>query len=77
MATADVSDSAFDLEDVLRWCRGAVEAVAFWTAVALPAAYLPLLGVRPGPESVTLAVALLVLEVVALLVGHGHAADRP
>ncbi|WP_255148765.1 hypothetical protein [Halorarius halobius] len=55
--------------------RRPVEALAFWAAVLLPFAYVPLLvggfGFDPS-SSVALFGALLVANVVALLVGHDH-----
>jgi len=51
----------------------AVRAVAFWTAVLLPLAYLPLLfaGVVGAVDPVGL-VALVGVHAVAVLVGHVH-----
>ena len=50
-----------------------VRAVAFWLAVALPFAYLPMLagGIGTEAELVTFA-ALVAANAVALLVGHDH-----
>jgi len=55
-----------------RQLRATVAAAAFWTAVALPFLYVPLLvgGLASG-ERAALA-ALLALNVAALYVGHGH-----
>lgn len=53
--------------------RRPVEALAFWAAIALPFAYLPLL--YSGFEStsgVLLFAGLVVANVLALYVGHGH-----
>lgn len=49
-----------------------VRAVAFWSAVTLPLAYVPVLRMgdvsgQPGPF-----LALLLLHVVSLLLGHEH-----
>lgn len=50
-------------------------AVAFWFAVALPFAYLPLLaGGLPGWQAPTFA-ALFTLNVLALIVGHDYGRD--
>jgi len=51
----------------------AVRAVAFWTAVLLPLAYLPLLlaGVVGAVDPPTIA-AVVVLHAVAVVVGHVH-----
>jgi len=51
-----------------------VRAAAFWTAVALPVVAVCLLAVRAPPRWVGL---LLLCNVVALVVGHGHRIDRP
>ena len=50
-----------------------IEMVSFWLAIALPFLYLPLLvtGVTSNGELLSILV-LLGLNVVALLVGHGH-----
>jgi membrane protein required for beta-lactamase induction len=49
-----------------------VRRVAFWAAIALPMAYLPLLvGGLQGIE-ITLFLALLALNVVAVTIGHGY-----
>ncbi|WP_276261477.1 hypothetical protein [Haloglomus litoreum] len=59
-----------------RFPRGVVtwvQAVAFWTAVVIPAVYIPLLlrGLSTTADAVTLA-QLLGINAVALVVGHGH-----
>lgn len=53
-----------------------VQAVAFWLAVAFPALYVPLLldGLSLGSDLLPF-VALLVANVAALVVGHGHRRD--
>ena len=52
-----------------------IRFVAFWVAVALPFLSLPLLvGGLEGSEPVVLG-ALLAVNVVALVVGHGYRAD--
>lgn len=52
-----------------------VRAMAFWSAIALPFLYVPLL-VRglAGQEAVAFA-ALVVANVLALVVGHDHRRD--
>lgn len=53
--------------------RRPVEALAFWTAVVLPFVYLPLmLDGFAATSDVLLFGGLVVLNVVALLVGHDH-----
>jgi hypothetical protein len=55
-----------------RTAAGPLRAATVWAAVALPAAYLPLLlGGLDGPETVAF-VALVVGHVLALVAGHGH-----
>lgn len=58
-----------DLETVLAPLR----ATSFYAAVALPLAYVPLLvaGLETVPQ-VTAFAALLALNLLALVVGHGH-----
>lgn len=53
-----------------------VEATSFWLAVTLPFLYLPLLasGVTTNGELLSVLV-LVVLNVIALVVGHGHLND--
>lgn len=54
---------------VLTWVQG----IAFWTAVVIPAVYIPLLlrGLSTTADAVTLA-QLLGINAVALVVGHGY-----
>lgn len=50
-----------------------VRAVAFWGAVALPAAYLPLLAMGlDGPGEARLFLGLVGLHVLALFVGRSY-----
>lgn len=50
-----------------------LEAVSFWSAIALPFLYMPLLlaGISTQGELLTF-IGLLALNVAALLAGHGH-----
>jgi hypothetical protein len=52
-----------------------LQATAFWSAVAMPFLYVPLLvgGLTSG-EAVTF-VGLLLVNVAALVLGHGHRTD--
>jgi hypothetical protein len=54
-----------------------LEAIAFWSAIALPFLYIPLLLVEGlGSGSHTNAfITLLALHVVAVVVGHRHRSD--
>lgn len=53
-----------------------VRTVAFWIAVALPFLYVPLLlGGGTGANVLLSVAALVVVNVVALVVGHGHRRD--
>ncbi|MGB9931456.1 hypothetical protein [Haloarcula amylolytica] len=51
----------------------AVRGIAFWTAIALPFLYLPLLitGLNSGATRVAF-VALVVFNAVTLFIGHAH-----
>jgi uncharacterized RDD family membrane protein YckC len=61
------------LQTLLDRVAQAVRAVAFWAAVVLPLAYLPLLGGGiAGGESVPF-LALLATNVLALTLGHDYA----
>jgi hypothetical protein len=53
-----------------------LEVVGFWSAVALPFLYVPLLftGISSQAELLTF-LGLLVLNLAALLAGHGHKRD--
>lgn len=54
-----------------------VTGVAFWAAIALPFLHVPLLLVTglSSPGTATAFVALLVLNVVSLLVGHPYSRE--
>jgi len=53
-----------------------LEVVSFWSAIALPFLYLPLLlsGISTQGELLTF-IGLLALNVAALLAGHGHKSE--
>jgi len=53
---------------LLRSARG----IAFWTAVALPFGYLPLFTLEMVELSLQAFVFLLLINIVALLVGHSY-----
>ena len=59
---------------VLKRVRELVRGVAFWVAALLPLSYLPML----YTVSITFAAftKLVILNVVALVVGHGYGAER-
>ena len=58
---------------VLRSIEGPTRFVSFWIAIALPFVYLPLLARGLGDPSVTITfVALLLLNVVTLYLGHDY-----
>ncbi len=46
--------------------------IAFWTAVALPFGYLPLFGLDMVELTMETFVLLLVVNIVALVVGHSY-----
>jgi len=53
-----------------------VRGLAFWTAVALPFLYLPLLVSGLGSQPVRLAfLAMVAINAVALWLGHGYTDD--
>lgn len=53
--------------------RRPFEALAFWAAIALPFAYLPLLyGGLDGTANLLVFAALVVANVLALYAGHDH-----
>ena len=54
---------------------GPVRAAAFWSAVALPVAYLPLVATGIVWDRPLAFCALLTLNAVAFLVGHAHDPD--
>jgi hypothetical protein len=55
---------------------GPLKGAAFWAAIALPFLHLPLLVTGlDSPTTLGAFVALLALNVVALLVGHPHLTD--
>jgi len=65
------------LPDVDRSVVAPITGIAFWAAVALPFLHLPLLlatGLSSEPYTNAF-VALLVLNVLSLLVGHSHYRD--
>ena len=51
---------------------GGLKRLAFWTAVVLPLAYLPLLSSPFDTQQSLLLVALVTVNVVCLLVGHDY-----
>ncbi|WP_340098715.1 hypothetical protein [Salinibaculum salinum] len=51
---------------------GVLRRVAFWTAVVLPLAYLPLLSSPVDDTELLVFVALVAVNVVCLLVGHDY-----
>jgi len=54
------------------WVLRPVRATAFWSAVALPLVYLPLIATGAVWKQPLAFCALLALNFVAFLVGHGH-----
>lgn len=62
---------------LLRGCVRVVQGVAFWSAVVLPAVYIPPLFVG-SPWVVTGSAVgyLILLNTVAVVVGHGHRSER-
>lgn len=54
---------------------GPVRAAAFWSAVALPLTYLPMVATGAVWDRPVVFCALLALNAVAFLAGHGHDPD--
>jgi len=54
---------------------GPVRTAAFWSAVALPLTYLPMVATGAVWDLPVVFCALLALNAVAFLVGHGHDPD--
>lgn len=70
------SDHAWPARPTLETLRDAVlppvRAAAFWTAIALPLIYIPMLTTGVVWEHPFALLALFLLNGFALLVGHGH-----
>ncbi|MDR5673156.1 hypothetical protein RH858_08335 [Halalkaliarchaeum sp. AArc-GB] len=60
---------------VLRHLRGAVRFAAFWGAILLPLAYVPVLHETVAGQRVDLFLLLLALHVACILVGHERSHD--
>jgi hypothetical protein len=60
------------LASIANLATTAVQAVAFWLAVVLPLAYLPLVAGGVTASELVPFAALLAVNVVALTVGHDH-----
>jgi hypothetical protein len=62
----------------LRRAVTSIQSVAFWTAVLIPFAYVPLLvtGLSTLGEGLLMA-QLVTVNAVALVLGHDHAEDIP
>lgn len=71
---AERSRIALPSEYYLAFATRTIETVAFWTAVALPFLYVPLFlsGLDTTSEALSF-LGLLLLNVIALVVGHPHA----
>ncbi|GKZ12941.1 hypothetical protein HAL_08220 [Haladaptatus sp. T7] len=52
-----------------------MQFVGFWSAIALPFGYLPLLYSGPVSDSADALALLFVLNLVAMVVGHGYKRD--
>lgn len=65
------------VEQFTHYLRGPVQALAFWAAIAIPFAYLPILttGFEGGTSPLWTFAALVVANVVALVIGHGYGRD--
>jgi hypothetical protein len=63
------------LESVRSLVMPPVRAAAFWTAIALPVVYIPMLATGVVWEHPLALLTLFVLNMVAFVVGHDH--NRP
>jgi len=63
-----VSSVPISTRHLLASARG----LAFWTAIALPFGYLPLFGLEVVDLSLETFVLLLVINIVALVLGHSY-----
>lgn len=52
-----------------------LRAASFYTAIALPFVYLPLIATGLSVENAPLVAALVAANVVTLVLGHGYGAD--
>lgn len=75
--TSSLQESGLDLPDVGESIVAPITAVAFWSAIALPFLHVPLVAATGLQDAATTTafVALLTLNVLALLVGHPHYRD--
>jgi hypothetical protein len=62
------------LRSALHRATASIEAASFWSAVALPLVYVPLIVTGSGPP--LLLGALVALNALALVLGHGHVRER-
>lgn len=71
-----VPDDGSDAPFLLDWLSSPASAVAFWLAVAMPMAYVPLLisGLGDGHE-LGLFLGLLAIHIVALRAGRSHRSE--
>lgn len=81
MSNSSSTDRSFEAGDLSADPVGPVvrqplERVAFWSAIALPFLYLPLLATGLGTVQLQAAfLVLLALNVVTLLAGHSYRSD--
>lgn len=71
----DPLNTAADIggRSLLAFVTDPLKRVAFWTAIVLPFLHVPLLATGLDSQTTTVAfVALLGLNVAAVVVGHGH-----
>lgn len=73
-STSNDALSASRVAQLTEYVRQPVQAFAFWAAIALPFAYLPLLtsGFEQGNTALLTFAALVVANVAALVLGHGY-----
>lgn len=69
---SSINGLSYSLPAAANQLRASVCGIAFWTAVALPFGYLPLFTFETVPVSIELFVLLLMINVVALIMGHSY-----
>ena len=57
--------------------RASVQRLSFWAAIVLPLVYLPLLSGGLEPQTGSIVIGLLALNLIALFVGHNHTNTEP
>ncbi|MEF8779438.1 MAG: hypothetical protein V5A46_02005 [Haloferacaceae archaeon] len=64
-------------ERIARRVRKTIRVAAFWGAIGLPLAYVPVLHEGIAGQRVDLFLLLLVVHVACIVIGHGRGLDAP